>query len=56
VEFHGGGERVINKSDEIEAGFIRPPWWPDDVEPPEWPRRWSPGVFISGCRCPEAVS
>jgi hypothetical protein len=40
VEFHGGGERVINQSDDIEAGFIRPPWSPDDdVEPPDWPRR-----------------
>jgi hypothetical protein len=38
VEFHGGGERVINESDDIEIGFIRPPWWTDDVEPPEWPR------------------
>lgn len=38
IEFHGGGTRVINKSDDIEAGFIRPPWWSDDVQTPEWPR------------------
>jgi hypothetical protein len=39
VEFYGGGVRIINESDDVEAGFLRPPWWPDDVEPPEWPRR-----------------
>lgn len=37
IEFYGGGTRVINESDDIEAGFMRPPWWSDDVEPPEWP-------------------
>jgi len=37
IDFDGGGTRVINESDDIEAGFIRPPWWSDDVEPPEWP-------------------
>ena len=38
VRFHDDdGERVLNDTDEIEAGFIRPPWWPDDAVPPEWP-------------------
>ncbi|WP_205874433.1 hypothetical protein [Mycobacterium camsae] len=39
VKFYGGGERVINDSDDLEIGLIRPPWWTDDMEPSEWPRR-----------------
>jgi hypothetical protein len=40
VAFHGdSSERVLNDDDDIEAGFIRPPFWPEDLEPPDWPRR-----------------
>lgn len=38
VAFYGGGERVINESDDVEVGLIRPPGWPDDAVPPGWPR------------------
>jgi hypothetical protein len=40
VEFHDDdAERLLNRDDEIEVGLIRPPYWPEDLEPPEWPRR-----------------
>jgi hypothetical protein len=38
VRFHDADdERLLNDDDEIEVGFIRPPWWPADAQPPEWP-------------------
>ena len=40
VEFHEGGpERVLAADEEIEVGLIRPPWWTEDMEPREWPKR-----------------
>jgi hypothetical protein len=39
VKLYEDGERVIDDSDDIEAGFIRPPDWPADRVPPEWSRR-----------------
>lgn len=39
VRFYGGGERIINESDDIDVGLLRPPWLPEDAEPPEWPHR-----------------
>jgi hypothetical protein len=40
VEFHDDvAERVLNPDEEIEVGLIRPPSWPADATPPEWPRR-----------------
>ena len=39
VEFYDDdSQRILNYDDEIEVGLIRPPWWPEDQEPPEWPR------------------
>jgi hypothetical protein len=39
IKFHQDHtERMLNETDEIEVGFVRPPWWTDDMEPPEWPR------------------
>jgi hypothetical protein len=38
VDFYSGGQREISAADDVEVGLLRPPWWPDDVEPPEWPR------------------
>jgi hypothetical protein len=39
VNFHDDdSERILNDTDEIEVGLVRPPWWTDDMEPPEWPR------------------
>jgi hypothetical protein len=38
VEFHDDdSQRVLNDTDEIEVGLLRPPWWTDDMEPPQWP-------------------
>jgi hypothetical protein len=37
VAFYGGGERVINESDDVEIGLIRPPGWREDAVPSEWP-------------------
>ena len=42
VDFYGDdSQRVLNYGgdDEIEVGLIRPPFWTEDQEPPEWPRR-----------------
>ncbi|KRD04949.1 hypothetical protein ASE48_20120 [Mycobacterium sp. Root265] len=40
VEFHRDeAQRILNHTDEIEVGLIRPPWWPTDMEPPVWPKR-----------------
>jgi len=38
VEFHNDDStRILNLGDEIEVGFIRPPFWPPEFQPPEWP-------------------
>lgn len=40
VSFHNDdSERVLNETDEIEVGLFRPADWPNDMDPPEWPRR-----------------
>jgi hypothetical protein len=39
VEFYDDdSQRILNHTDEIEIGLIRPPWWPEGAEPQEWPR------------------
>lgn len=37
--WHDDTERLVNIDDEIEVGLVRPPWWTDDMAPPEWPRK-----------------
>ncbi len=40
IEFYfDNSQRVLNDTDDIEVGLIRPPWWRPEQELPEWPRR-----------------